>query len=393
MKIDDSCWEAMPIDSFASPVASPGLGGDADAYYRQLFDLCLNEVVVYDPRSRQIVDCNQAAICNLGYTRNELIGRSIESLGCVLTPEALEAGVAKLLDGTQSRMSCLARPESRSGTSYPARLHFHRITGSGATGTLLAIVAQKLDERLNYASLARKQCSLRERERRQLASNLHDSVSQSVMATIIELKSRQEAFSERDRGELIQALENTLEQVRCVTSNLIPEWITEFGLAHGIKAHCERISRIGNIAIKLRVRGNLDAVSSKAKSDCYHIVQESISNVIRHARARQARLFVCANAKGIQIDVRDDGKGFDGGRIGRRASDLPGLGLFGMSDRARLCGGSFKLSSQPGKGTHVRVFLPRTACPPDTVKELTSVAVPVSGRRRAANRAAAYPGI
>ena len=339
------------------------------------------------------MDCNEAAIRNLGYSRTELIGRSIESLGCVLTPEALEAGVAKLLNGTQSRMSCLARPESRSGTSYPARLHFHRITGKGATGTQLAIVAQRLDERLNYASLARRQCSLRERERRQLASNLHDSVSQSVMATIIDLKSRQVAFTEQDRGELIRTLENTLEQVRCVTSSLIPEWITEFGLAQGIKAHCERIAKIGNISIKVRIKGNLEAVSSKAKSDCYHIVQESISNVIRHAHAGNARLFVCANAKGVQIDVRDDGRGFDGGRIGRRASDLPGLGLFGMSDRARLCGGDFKLSSQPGKGTHVRVFLPRSACPPETVKRLTSVAEPVSGRRKTADRVVAYPEI
>jgi signal transduction histidine kinase len=206
-----------------------------------------------------------------------------------------------------------------------------------------------------YRSLSRRLLEQQEHERGALARELHDQLGQSLVAILLNLQGIQGELSSPARArvpESTQMIKTMIEQVRTLAFELRPSILDEFGLDEALRnlvtRHGERAGvRASFTAMPPDVRAPVEIETA-----CFRIVQEALSNVARHARARHVDVTLTAQDAALEVTVRDDGVGFDVEQL--RA----GLGLMGMRERAELVGGSLDIESVPGSGTTVRARFP-----------------------------------
>jgi two-component system, NarL family, sensor histidine kinase DevS len=206
-----------------------------------------------------------------------------------------------------------------------------------------------------------------ERERRYWARELHDETLQGLGALRLLLGSalRQGTDQELRRavGGAIEELQSGIDNLRGLISELRPAALDELGLAAAIDELAERCATNGGLEVRRHI-ALADANGSGTKrlgpeleSTVYRLVQEALTNVVKHARAQRADVYVAGDGHGVTVEVRDDGVGFD--------PDVrtPGFGLVGMKERLALAGGSLEVSSALGRGTTLRAELPLPEAP------------------------------
>lgn len=210
--------------------------------------------------------------------------------------------------------------------------------------------------------------SAQEEERKRIARELHDETGQALTSLMVGLK----IASESDRpGERLQELRaitsEALEGVRDLARELRPPLVDDLGLEAALDRYCRNYGTKHGLAVDWQATGfwNQAPLPSPVTIALYRIVQEALTNVVRHAQARNVSVVLERRAHSIVALVEDDGVGFvvgsvEGASDAARPSELSqkGLGLFGMGERAALLGGTLNVESSPGMGTTVRVELP-----------------------------------
>jgi len=204
--------------------------------------------------------------------------------------------------------------------------------------------------------LSQRVLEIQEAERRDLARELHDEVGQALTAVKIHLQSlflRSDSLRHVPQiEEAVRIVEDALAQVRGLSLNLRPPQLDDLGLTAALRWFLDRQSRLAGFPIRLdadELSGRLDPVLETA---CFRIVQEAITNALRHARARRIWVELRFGGGELRLTIGDDGVGFDVAAA-RRASSGASLGLASLEERATLAGGSVEFRSEPGKGTRV----------------------------------------
>lgn len=207
-----------------------------------------------------------------------------------------------------------------------------------------------------------------EAERRRIALELHDQTGQSLTAltlhaqTIVQgLEDASPRGIERARRQaerLSELAQRTLEEVQALSRQLRPPMLDELGLAAALRwlgdDASQRLGAEVRVAARLRAR-----LPREAETALYRIAQESVTNAVRHGRARHIRICLRERDRRIVLLVADDGGGFDPATAAARRRD--GLGLEGMRERARLAGGTLRVRSGPGRGCVVAATVPATS--------------------------------
>ncbi len=194
-------------------------------------------------------------------------------------------------------------------------------------------------------------------ERRHLARELHDSVSQALYGIALGTRTAR-MLLDRDPKRLAEPLDYImnladagLSEMRALIFELRPEVLEAEGLVAGLTKQAEAIQ----VRHKLQVTVNLGEEPDTpltVKEALYRIAQEATHNVVKHAKATEIKLAL-HNANGLTLEIRDNGRGFDPGQ------SFPGhLGLRSMRERVERLQGRFEVESKPGQGTTVRVWLP-----------------------------------
>lgn len=196
-----------------------------------------------------------------------------------------------------------------------------------------------------------------ERERNRLAREMHDSVTQTVFSMNLALqsarlllnKNRDLVFEQLDR---IQELANqAMSEIKLLISHLQPEFVAEQGLTHVLEKLITEKRRLDDLKVIMECSGEVNL--SRQVVDCLaKIVQEALTNVVKHAGTQQAYIRINLSYKPFFLEIEDQGRGF---RKPSESKNLDHLGLTGMSERAREIGWSLSIDSQPGRGTLVRV--------------------------------------
>jgi len=214
--------------------------------------------------------------------------------------------------------------------------------------------------------LSQQLVSSQEQERKMLSRELHDEIGQSLTALRIELgnleRSRMAPGEEFDRHleETKKLAEHTLRSARSISNGLRPAMLDELGLGAALQWQVREFSRRFNMAVRLDMDSDLGDLPDQHRTYLYRIVQEALTNCARHSQAKNIRVLVEDTAGEITVMVADDGAGF---RVEERAR--AGFGLLGISERVRELGGRLEIESAPGRGTRLRIALPRTPVPAD----------------------------
>ncbi len=201
----------------------------------------------------------------------------------------------------------------------------------------------------------------KEEERRFLAHELHDELGQSLTALKLRLQlgSRALAAPPNDgTPEALALIDQLIARVRRISVDLRPPLLDEVGLGPALRLYLEGQAALSKVPIELEVQdGQRARLAPDMEIACFRVVQESITNALRHAAAGHIQVRVVRTADHVSLAIHDDGRGFDPAAIS--GLDLAGhLGIVGMRERVRARAGLFRLTSRPGAGTDVEIDLP-----------------------------------
>ncbi len=212
-------------------------------------------------------------------------------------------------------------------------------------------------------ALTGKVISAQEQERKRIARELHDDTGQLLTALILrtERLSRMEGCSGDVQEQLLQLksqAEQTLTEVRRIMLELRPAILDDLGLIPAVRWYLhERVEREG-IAAKLEANDlEDDRLDPEIETAVFRIIQESLTNIIKYAKANQAAVTIEREGNLLTVRIKDDGKGFDTKEATERAAGTGSLGLFGMEERAALLGGRLEITSGDS-GTIVQATIP-----------------------------------
>ena len=157
-------------------------------------------------------------------------------------------------------------------------------------------------------------------------------------------------------GEIADAATHAIDEVREIAYNLRPHHLDRLGLTKAIDAMIEKIAGASTASAsrKISIR-SMASFPSETEINVYRIVQEGVTNIVKHADASEASLTIKRTPRGVAITLRDNGRGFV--RDDRQAAPGRGFGLVGIAERARLLGGEPIIESAPGQGTTIRITL------------------------------------
>jgi PAS domain S-box-containing protein len=202
--------------------------------------------------------------------------------------------------------------------------------------------------RERLSSLSRRLLSVQEEERRHLAIELHDELGQLLTAVKMNLGARQ----------LQDASENVdiaLQTVRDLALDLRPAMLDDLGLASALRWYADRFARQARVVMHLSIE-EVTRLDPNVATACFRVAQEALTNVVRHAHAKNVGIVLRQSGTELELRVRDDGKGFDVDAARDRAAHGASMGLLGMEERVALAGGFIEIHSAPGEGTTVRVL-------------------------------------
>ena len=210
------------------------------------------------------------------------------------------------------------------------------------------------------AALAAKLIATQEEERRHLARELHDDLSQRLTLLGMEAaKLQQQLASEpglvRERLQwLEEQLGNLSDDIRAMSHQIHPAVLDYLGLAAALEAECEAFSKREEILVSFRRENVPEPIPEDISICLYRIAQESLRNVAKHAHASQAAVKLAGVEGAVVLSIFDSGVGFDQ----EAAAGKGGLGLVSMQERARLVNGTLSITSWPGEGTEISVSVP-----------------------------------
>ncbi len=215
--------------------------------------------------------------------------------------------------------------------------------------------------RARLAVLSRRLLEVQETEHRNLARELHDGIGQALTAVKLNLQLLQpsplDAASTRIQ-ESIEIVDGVLEQVRDLSLSLRPSVLDDLGLVAALRWYVRREAERAGLEADLDVEPLEPRQAPEIETTCFRIVQEAVTNVIRHAKAGRLSVKLTRRDGELELTVRDDGVGFDVDQAHARAALGESLGLLGMEERATLVGGRLEIQSAEGLGATVRVRLP-----------------------------------
>jgi signal transduction histidine kinase len=212
-----------------------------------------------------------------------------------------------------------------------------------------ATVAVDLSRRVARDAL-RRVVSAQEQERRRLARELHDETGQALTSILLGLRTVEEAGGEQEVraavAEVRELVRSTLQDVRRLAVELRPTALDDFGLVAALERLTESFTEQTGIAVGFESLLPAARLTPEIETALYRIVQESLTNIVKHAQAHNVSIVLGRKSDAVSVIVEDDGVGFD--------PDRPregGLGLIGMRERVSLIGGRLTIESRPGAGT------------------------------------------
>lgn len=346
----------------------------SEQYFRSLIFNLKQGVILQGPDGEMIV-CNNAALDMLGLTEDQLLGKTsfdprwnvIHEDGKYFPPDQHPV---PMIIGTKQPVRDIVMGVFRPETGDRVWLLVNAEPVLDATGNLLNVIcsftditeqkklAQKLIEQEIQKQKQITQATIdgQEKERQEIGKELHDNINQHLNTTRLYL----EVARERASGEVLEMinlshknLTSIVDEIRQMSQSLVPPTLGDLGLIESIQDLCDSLKRAYPFKIEFLHRHfNEELLLDNMRLMLFRIVQEQVSNIIRHAHAHSIQIRLQSDAEYVILMINDDGEGFD--TINYRK----GLGFNNIANRAALFNGKVEINASPGKGCTVTVIIP-----------------------------------
>jgi PAS domain S-box-containing protein len=341
---------------------------NSESRYRLLFESNPSPMWVYDAQTFAFLAVNEAAIRHYGFSREEFLSMKVTE---IRPPEEVPRWLEHFGSIRGNDSSGVWRHWKKDGAEILTEIVARSVEFAGRDARLVLVRdvtdRRQAEERLarsarEMRALSARLQTVREEEAGRVAREVHDEIGQALTALGLDVawlanNLNREETREKFAGKLrsmAKLIETTTESVERIAENLRPGILDEVGLGAAAEwAVGQFRERTG---IECRFESNLNGHSFELDlaTAIFRILQEALTNIARHARARQVDVRVRCEGGALHLEVRDDGAGIDRARI----SDSRSFGLLGMRERARALGGNCVVASRREGGTLVTATIP-----------------------------------
>lgn len=223
-------------------------------------------------------------------------------------------------------------------------------------------ISERLKAQKRLQTLSGKLIEAQEAERRRLARELHDEIGQALTAVKINLQTSQLSSNVKQiqlpLHDSIDIVEVALQQVRSLSLDLRPSLLDDLGLVVALRWYIDRQTQRAGIIGEFVTKPIEAKLSPHLETTCFRIVQEALTNVVRHAKAQRVIVELWQQETQLHLIIRDDGIGFDVYTAREKATKGGSLGLLGMEERVLLIGGQIDIKSVHQQGTEIHAIFP-----------------------------------
>ena len=338
---------------------------ESEERYRELFENARDAMYVHDLEGTYI-SINHAAEKLSGYTRDEIIGHNFtEFISAEHVKHVRDNFCGKLATRgeTTYEVEVIAKDGRRVPVEVSSRAIYENGVIVGVQGTARDITERKQAQDA-LQMFSRQLIEAQEEERRRIARELHDQIGQVLTAVKMNLHTVQRVCNGTEEGahlkDNIEAVDEALRLVRDLSVDLRPPLLDDLGLVTALRWYVDRYAKRTGIVAEVIVdlKDPNERFSRELETACFRIAQEALTNVVRHARARDVSVTLRKEDGILVLSVKDDGIGFDHEALRKRAPRAATLGLLGMQERAHAAGGVVEVHSRISKGTEIRLKLP-----------------------------------
>lgn len=306
-----------------------------------------------------------------GYPRDELIGSPLAGLLDKENKRILKRQFSARMrgDSTPYEIVMIRKDNRKVDALVSPRPMFDEITHfSGSFGIFMDITERKQSEKklLSYQeqlrSLASELFLVEERQRRCIATELNDYIGQTLYYCKNKLGVLKELVStiemKKSSNEILALIEQTIDYTKSLTFQLGTPILYEEGLEAALKWLGYQFQKQFDLKFHFEDDLKPKPLDDETAILLYQAARELLTNVTMHAKARNMKMSIQRDYKNVQINVEDDGIGFDISKIDPYANKTEGFGLFTIQERLKYLGGNFKFSSKPGHGTSATMIVP-----------------------------------
>jgi len=338
----------------------------AEDKFRGVLESAPEAMVIVNAR-REITLMNSRAEELFGYRREELLGQAVE----ILMPERFRRQHAA--DGAGYIAAPRPRPmgenlalfgRRRDGSEFPVAISLSPLATPEGVLVISAIrdISARKEAEAALRELAAHRDAVREEERKRIAGEIHDELGSLMTAlkmdvSLLRMELDDKSPAQMRVAQMRELIERTIHVVRQVATQLRPAALN-LGLVPALEWLIEDFGR--RTGLDSTFTADAEVVMDDAHATAvFRIVQESLTNIARHAGASRVHVsLVCAD-EALDLTVTDDGRGFDAAALGATS-----FGLFGIRERARNLGGRANVVSVPGHGTRLNIWIPLAAVAP-----------------------------
>ncbi len=349
----------MTANGFVSRLKEAKLGlQESQAWLNIMSDASFEGLFISE--NGKILAVNERGCRDLGYSREELIGRSIFDLADLESRQVVKEHLAGRLEDTY-----VVTGVRKDGEKIDVEIRARTVDINGRNLRVSALLdvthRHKAEQNLRgyerqLRSMTTRLALAEEKVRRDIAIALHDSVAQQL--SIAKLKLGSVLKDTSDEGsfdslhEINELIDDAIRETRTLVFDLSPPVLYELGFVAAVEWLSDMLSERHGIECGVKVVGGELLLDHDLRVTMYQLVRELLVNVTKHSGAKSATVSISENSGMLCVDVKDNGCGFNMSAVG------PGFGLFSIRERLKPLDGKLNIDSEPGKGSTVGICIP-----------------------------------
>jgi PAS domain S-box-containing protein len=327
-------------------------------------------IIAFDKEGK-IVRFNKSCELIGGYTSHEVMGRSFSELPIV--GDKIFSTDGHLLENKPNQFPTYFESQWITKSRKKCTIAWSSVELEKTVGNIKWIISgiditeqKKAEEDLNkyhkqLQKLSAHLQSVREEEQARISREIHDVLGQTLSTVLLDISWLEKHESKEDKKKWLEKLnsvsrniENTIKQVQKISSDLRPTLLDNLGLAAAIEWQIKEFTKKTGIRCFVSLENKELEVNKEVSTTVFRILQESLTNVLRHANATEVKANLIRKSNKLLLEIRDNGVGILNGQINNPNS----LGLLGIQERVRSLKGKIDIIGFPGKGTTIKVSLP-----------------------------------
>lgn len=335
--------------------------------YRSLFYYNPMAIFIWDLQLQQILEVNDMAVKEYGYSREELLQLTIWDLRSPEHYAKLKQFIEHISSAPDMNSSSIWEHKTKSGESIFMNVYSHRIEYGGKDAvmaiaqnvTAKLLLEKKLEEErmIKQKEIAEAVIKTQETERHDISRELHDNVNQKLTVAMMYI-----AFAEKKQvpgSDLLRQsadyVLHAIEEIRRLSKGLVTPLIKDFGLVKAIESVLEDVQAVKDMKIEFLYDTFFEEdIHYDFKLSLFRIVQEQVNNILKHAQASTLKVELGRNQNSIYLSIYDNGVGFDA------SVQKKGIGLYNITSRVELFNGTISIHTAPTAGCAMHMRFPIT---------------------------------